>query len=119
MYLYAIKKQQAMTTAQIRTAAEEIINRMGGDGEEINNGDCATFAKRLVDACGGVIVDNLADSMKDELGSYETTTPDCNVGDPNDWRSGASHCWVKVAGMFFDAQNPEGVEEETDLEFFA
>lgn len=99
-----------MTRQQAQAAAENILAQMGGDAEQINNGDCATFAKALVGQVGGVVVDGLNESMKSELDGYETQEPQVRM-------RGASHCWVFVAGYNFDAYNTEGCEYEEDMDW--
>lgn len=84
---------------------------MGGNPEEICNGECAVFATRLVDRLGeGVIVNGLSNEMADEIDGYESRKPVRRIR--------TSHCWVDVDGILFDAYNPEGVENEEDLEFY-
>lgn len=112
------RKKRKMTTIEIRIIAERIVEQMGGDAEEICNGGCADFAKRLVDQVGGQIVSNLSSDIEDELEGYEVIEPEYQISKPtagNFWAT--SHCWVKVAGRYFDALNPEGVEEEYELQF--
>jgi hypothetical protein len=108
-----------MTRYEIAEYANEIIAYMGGDAEEICNGSCPKFAKLLGDAVGrGEIVGNLASNMKDEIEGYEVIEPEIYFGNPNDWRSSTSHCWVKIDGRFYDAFNPEGVDSEDELQFY-
>ena len=98
--------------------AKQILEQMGGDAEEICSGSCPEFAKELVDKCGGQIVSNLSEDMQDELDGYEVIEPEAYIAKPsrrNYW--GTSHCWVKIEGRYYDAYNPEGVDEETDLHF--
>ena len=105
-----------MTT---RTIAERILNEMGGDAEEICNGSCTVYAVKLIDELGkGQIVSNLDSSMLEEIEGYEIIEPQCSISKPcarN--RFMTSHCWVKVDGKFYDAFNPEGCDEEHELEF--
>lgn len=106
-----------MTTRDVRNAAERILAEMGGNAEEICNGDCPVFAMKLVDAVGGQIVSNLQNAMVDDLEGYEVIAPDERWPNPN--RSfHMSHCWVKVGKMYYDAFNPEGVDNEHLLEFY-
>ena len=97
----------------LATTATEILAQMGGDAETICSGDCPEFAKRLVDACGGVIVDALnGEAMKAELDGYEITTPSVRVG------RFQSHCYVKGDdGRFYDAYNPDGCDNEEDMDW--
>lgn len=102
------------TQYEVRTIAENIILKMGGDPEIICSGDCPEFAKNIIDALGGgVIVSNLFE-MEEELEGYDVVKPEEYW--PNTRR--ASHCWVKYNGINYDAFNPEGVYDETQLEFY-
>lgn len=105
----------------VRSIAENIVAEMGNDPMAICNGgcqdkdgshvDCTDFAKRLIDAVGsGVIVDALSIEMKRNLVGYQTQPVKYN---PNK----LSHCYAFIDGMFYDAFNPEGVNEESELEF--
>lgn len=106
-----------MTTQEVRNAAERILAEMGGNAEEICNGDCPVFAMKLVDAVGGQIVSNLQNAMQDDLQGYDVISPDEKWPNPN--RSFyMSHCWVKVGKMYYDAFNPEGVDNEHLLDFY-
>jgi hypothetical protein len=97
---------------EIRKAAEAIIEEMGGNPEDICTGECVTFAKRLIDAIGcGEIVNGLSNEMQDELEDYPICAPD--------YKLRTSHCWVKVDRKCFDAFNPEGVDNESELEFYS
>ena len=103
---------------KVSEIAKRILKEMGGDAEKICTGYCPDFAKELIDTVGrGQIVSNLSDEMKDEIEGYETIEPEIRLPDPNNWRLGASHCWVKIDEKFYDAFNPEGVDQELDLEF--
>ena len=105
----------------IRKEAEKILAHMGGNAMNICNGgcrdndgnmvDCTDFAKRLINAVGrGIIVDGLAKEMKTNLKGYKTQPAKYN---PNK----LSHCYAFIDGLYYDAFNPEGVKEETDLEY--
>jgi hypothetical protein len=108
-----------MTLQEIRKNAKEILAQMGGNAHEICSGSCPAFAKRLVDQVGGEIVSNLSQEMMSELDGYQIIAPEAYIPAPSVRNLfSTSHCWVKVGGMFFDAFNPEGVSDETDLEFF-
>ncbi len=101
-----------MNQYQIRQIAEKILADMGGNAEEICTGDCTTFAKRLIDEIGcGEIVNGLSNEMQDEIEGYPTCAPD--------YKLRTSHCWVKVDGKCFDAYNPEGVDNEGELDFYS
>ncbi len=94
--------------------ATGILNDMGGVAVVICNGDCTTFAKRMVRALKAInieseIVDALSHEMKSEIEGFPTIEPE--------YTDGISHCYVKVDGYFFDAFNPEGVEKETKLDY--
>ena len=95
-----------------------IIAFMGGDAEEICSGSCPKFAKLLVDMCGGQIVSNLADNMRDEIEGYKVIEPEIYFGNPNNPFSSTSHCWVKIDGRYYDAFNPDGVQYENELTFY-
>ena len=104
-----------MTTEQLAT---RILNQMGGNAHDICTGDCTTFAKSLITAAGrGQIVSNLSDEMLSELDGFEVIAPETYFPNPNR-RADASHCWAKIDGKFYDAFNPEGVDEETELQFY-
>ena len=108
-----------MDRYEIEKIANEIINFMGGDPEEICSGSCPKFAKLLVDAVGeGEIVSNLANNMVDELDGYQVIEPEIYFGNPNNPFSSTSHCWVKIDARFYDAFNPEGVDYENELTFY-
>lgn len=103
---------------EVRQIAESIIIKMGGDPNEICTGDCPEFAKSLVDLVGyGEIVSNLANAMKDDLAGYRVISPDEHWPNP-DRRPSMSHCWVKIDGFYYDAFNPEGVDNEHLLDFY-
>ena len=103
---------------KITEEAKRILEEMGGCAEEICTGECPEFAKRLVAACGGQIVSNLSEDMEGELEGYETIDPEAYIPKPSRWNMWAtSHCWVKIDGRYYDAYNPEGVEEESELQF--
>jgi len=102
----------------IRKIAEKIVEQMGGDPEQICQGDCPEFAKRLVDQVGGQIVSNLSSDMEDDLNGYDVIAPEYQISKPSARNHfSTSHCWVKVGGRFYDAFNPEGVDEEYELHF--
>jgi len=103
----------------IRHIAETILAEMGGDAEEICTGSCPDFAKQLIDRAGrGQIVSNLSDDMADELDGYEVIKPEAYIPKPSARNYFASsHCWVKIDGKFYDAYNPEGVSDESELQF--
>ena len=105
----------------VRSIAESILAEMGNDPMAICNGgcrdnngnmvDCTDFAKRLISQVGsGVIVDALSTEMKREIKGFKTQPAKYN---PNK----LSHCYVLIDGAFYDAFNPEGVSEESELEF--
>jgi hypothetical protein len=96
---------------QIESIADEIIEELGGDDEEINDGLCSYFATKLVDRVGGVIVDALSDDMKPVLEGYTTQAP-------TDLDPELSHCWVLIDGMYFDAEAPDGRYEQYNLPIF-
>ena len=114
-----------MTQHEIYEIAQNIIEEMGGDANEICSGECDIFAMKLVDRVGkGEIVSNLTAGMEDDFTSgdkkYTVIQPDeeCSLRVPcaRNYYS-TSHCWVKIDGMFYDAFNPEGVDTENDLQF--
>jgi hypothetical protein len=72
--------------------AEKILKKMGGNAEEINNGKCRQFANKLIKEVG--------------RGSVQT-----NGGTFN-------HYWALIDGRLYDAENPEGVDSEDQLNFF-
>jgi hypothetical protein len=96
-------------TKKPSTIAKKILEDMGGNAIEICNGDCTTFAKMIVDACGGVIVNHLASEMQGEIDGYpQAESEEYFFGTPDQY----SHCWVKIDGLCYDAFNPEGAEED-------
>lgn len=99
---------------QIEQVLIEIIDELGGDPKEINNGDCTTFAKMVYDKLHSqfdvVIVDNLCEVMSDELEGYPTKGTDADF-------SGVSHCYLEIEGYFYDAFDVDGVSDEYDLEY--
>ena len=106
-----------MTRNQISEIAEQIKNAMGGDAENICNGDCPIFAMRLVDAVGkGVIVNNLT-NIDDINPEYEVTTTDVLPKPSRGNRYETSHCWVEIDGIYYDAFDTYGVSKERDLQF--
>lgn len=98
---------------RISNTIESIVTEWGMTPEEIAQGDCAVFAKKLVDALGkGIIVNGLNASMQDELEGYETQEPSIKIN-----RNRQSHCWVAIDGWFFDAFDSMGVDEENMMQF--
>jgi hypothetical protein len=97
---------------KVRDIAERILADMGGDAAEICTGECTTFAKRLVDVCGGEIVADLNADMMGDLDGYAVIEPEYSR------KKIAPHCWVKIDGLLYDAFNPEGVDDESLLDYF-
>ncbi len=104
---------------KVSQIAKRVFDEMGGDASEICSGSCPEFAKRLIDAAGrGQIVSNLSDEMIGEIEGYNVIEPEAYIPAPS--RSNffaTSHCWVKIDGRYYDAFNPEGVDDESDLQF--
>jgi len=119
VHLCIVRKNKDMKN--IRHIAETILAEMGGNAEEICSGSCPEFAKELINRVGrGQIVSNLSEDMEDELSGYEVIAPESYIPKPssrNYWAT--SHCWVKIDNKFYDAFNPEGVEDESELEFIS
>lgn len=120
MPIFEYQKQQntkAMKTRQqIQYLAEAVLEERGGDALGICCGDCPDYAKRLIELAGeGLVVDFLADDMKSELEGYKVISPEA------DDLKKISHCWVAVdcveGRWFFDAFNPAGVDDESELNF--
>ena len=105
-----------MDRNQVESIARQILAEMGGDAEKICSGDCPVFAKKLIDRVGkGKIVSNLANAMVDEIAGYEVAGTDF-LPNPNR-NPEASHCWVNIDGVNYDAFDPQGCSNERDLEF--
>ncbi|MFW9927904.1 MAG: hypothetical protein ACFFD1_00770 [Candidatus Thorarchaeota archaeon] len=99
---------------KIEETLKNIVEEMGGNADQINNGDCAVFAKKAYNALTemGVeveIVNNLSDEMQDELEGYETIEAE--------YSEGISHCYLLIDGWFFDAYDVDGVENEEELQY--
>ena len=99
----------------------QITNQMGGDADQINNGDCAVWVKKAFNALNenrnelGIeeleIVNNLSYEMQDELEGYETIEAE--------YSEKISHCYIKIDGWFFDAYDMDGVESEEEMKYHA
>lgn len=119
-YLCSIKQQQNKNTMKnVSEIANSILEEMGGDANDICQGECTIFAMKLIDAVGnGQIVSNLSESMLEEISGYDVIEPECHIQKPTSRNNYAtSHCWVKIDGKFYDAFNTSGVEDENYLEF--
>lgn len=77
--------------------------------EDINNGDCSTFVKRMAAELDNegieyeVRVTRNFDLI-DELEGFSVT--ECEYSDLS-----MSHCYIAIDGFGFDAFNPDGIEE--------
>jgi hypothetical protein len=115
-YLYTIiKNKEKMTNwNQIEETLKSIVEEMGGNADNINNGDCAVFAKRAFNELSEIgveveIVNNLSDEMQDELEGYETIEAN--------YTEGISHCYLLIDGWFFDAYDVDGAETEEEMQY--
>ena len=99
---------------KIEETLKSIVERMGGDADKINNGDCVVFTKNAFDQLSEMgikaeIVNNLSDEMQDELEGYETIE--------SNYTEGISHCYLLIDGWFFDAYDVDGAETEEELQY--
>lgn len=88
--------------------------------EEINEGECFEFAKAFASMFGGVIYDGLDDEWgSEQFEGFETQVVPVNIL-PNDttYKQPIVHCWVKLDGLYYDSETPEGVEDWTQLPVF-
>ena len=93
-----------------------LTNPMFQTALDINSGYCAVFIKKVLPKLEGVDIDTPIDiivsqdfELADELSEFETIetdNEDC-----------VSHCYIHIDGSYYDAQDPEGVESEYDMEF--
>jgi len=105
------KEMNTINKYNIATFAERLLSEMGGDALEICTGDCATFAKKTQDQFGGVIKYTPSFELLDEInGRAQEESTEFLRRDP-------SHCWVEIDGVFFDAFDTDGVEDENYLQF--
>jgi hypothetical protein len=99
---------------QIEETLKSILEEMGGNADQVNNGDCAIFAKKSYNKLTEIgieveIVNNLSDEMQDELEGYETIE--------SNYTEGISHCYLLIDGWFFDAYDVDGAETEEELQY--
>lgn len=100
---------------KIEEIAKEVLNSFNGyTAHQINNGDCATFAKRMHDklqekGIESEIIITSKFTLEDELDGYETIE--------SDYDEGLSHCYLKIDGWFFDAYDMEGSETEEEMQY--
>jgi hypothetical protein len=117
-YICSIKQQQIHTAmnnwTQIEETLRRIVEEMGGNADQINNGDCVVFAKKAYNQLTKLgidveIVNNLSDEMQDELDGYSAI--------PAKYSEGISHCYLLIDGWYFDAFDVDGAETEQDLQY--
>lgn len=94
-------------------AAHEVLETMGGNAQDICSGDCGEFATRMIDLLGrGQIVACNMVAYEDDFSGYDVIAPEMRVT-----KNTPPHCWVKVDGKYYDAFDPQGVEEECNMEW--
>lgn len=94
-------------------AAHEVLEAMGGNAQDICSGDCGEFATRMIDLLGrGQIVAWDMGGYEKDFASYDVIAPEMYIA-----RKTPAHCWVKVDDKYYDAFDPQGVEEECHMEW--
>jgi hypothetical protein len=97
----------------IEKIAEQVFSSMNGDAHQINNGDCAVFAKKMSDMLTEKGIEHTIKvtesfELENELEGYEYEVSEYA------WR--LSHCYVMVGDYGFDAYDLRG-EDESEMTY--